>query len=70
MKCKDCGSSDVMVLATRRTGDGLLRRRRQCKDCGARFSTIEVPLKLRRKRAEAIPAEGATTPPAPILDDH
>lgn len=59
-----------MVLATRRTADGQLRRRRQCKDCGARFSTIEVPLKLRRKRVDAIPTEGATPAALTPSDDN
>ena len=46
MKCPDCGkmqsSAQDHVLETRRRADGdYIRRRRQCGNCGARFSTRE-----------------------------
>ncbi len=40
MRCPYCGSSDTFVLETRQAGNGV-RRRRQCRDCGKRFTTYE-----------------------------
>ena len=70
MRCVDCNSHETMVLETRRLPDGKLRRRRGCKECGARFSTVEVPVRFRRKRMEAIPTGAAPTPATPSLDDQ
>lgn len=42
MRCSLCGSDDTKVLDTRPIDQGV-RRRRQCKKCGARFSTMERP---------------------------
>lgn len=58
MKCIDCGSHNTMVLETRRLQDGKLRRRRGCKECGTRFTTVELPVKFRGKKAQ--PIEKAT----------
>jgi transcriptional repressor NrdR len=42
MRCPFCGHSDSQVLETRVSDDGdVLRRRRQCPDCGKRFTTYE-----------------------------
>jgi transcriptional repressor NrdR len=43
MRCPYCQSDDIMVLDTHDTR-GEVRRRRKCKACGQRFSTIERPL--------------------------
>lgn len=43
MRCPYCQSDEIMVLDTHDTR-GEVRRRRKCKDCGQRFSTIERPL--------------------------
>lgn len=43
MRCPYCQSENIMVLDTNDTR-GEIRRRRKCKDCGQRFSTIERPL--------------------------
>jgi transcriptional repressor NrdR len=43
MRCPYCQSDNIMVLDTNDTR-GEVRRRRKCKDCGQRFSTIERPL--------------------------
>lgn len=43
MRCPYCQSDNIMVLDTNDT-HGEVRRRRKCKDCGQRFSTIERPL--------------------------
>jgi transcriptional repressor NrdR len=42
MKCPYCGHSDDRVLDTRVQKDGAIRRRRECLDCKARFSTMET----------------------------
>ncbi len=41
MKCPFCGHADDRVLDTRVQKDGSIRRRRECLDCKARFSTVE-----------------------------
>lgn len=43
MRCPYCQSDNIMVLDTHDTR-GEVRRRRKCKECGQRFSTIERPL--------------------------
>jgi len=43
MKCPFCGSSHTRVIDTTRGPKGI-RRRRQCKECGHRFSTMERPI--------------------------
>lgn len=43
MRCPYCQSDDLMVLDTNDTR-AEVRRRRKCKSCGQRFSTIERPL--------------------------
>ncbi|MEA3408340.1 MAG: transcriptional regulator NrdR [Chloroflexota bacterium] len=45
MKCPFCGSSDSRVVDTRDVGDRI-RRRRECKDCGQRFTTYEQVAKV------------------------
>lgn len=42
MKCPFCGHADDRVLDTRVQKDGGIRRRRECLECKARFSTIET----------------------------
>jgi transcriptional repressor NrdR len=48
MRCPFCGHEDTRVVDTRVTEDGLqVRRRRECPECQARFSTFEsAELKL------------------------
>src|SRR3546814_18598658 len=42
MRCPYCGNEDSQVKDSRPTEDGAaIRRRRQCEDCGARFTTFE-----------------------------
>ena len=42
MKCPFCGYPDTKVLDSRPTEDGTaIRRRRECPNCGARFTTYE-----------------------------
>jgi transcriptional repressor NrdR len=40
MNCPYCGYQDCKVIDSREAGDGI-RRRRQCLDCGSRFTTYE-----------------------------
>lgn len=42
MKCPFCGTADTGVLESRTIEDGgEIRRRRECKKCGKRFTTLE-----------------------------
>jgi len=47
MKCPHCEGSESRVVETRESGtEGATRRRRECKECGDRFTTyerVEVP---------------------------
>ena len=47
MKCPFCSSRDSRVIDTR-SAEGGIRRRRECQDCGRRFTTYErvAPLRL------------------------
>jgi len=41
--CPKCASDRITVLQTREHGEGeAIRRRRKCRDCGYRFSTVET----------------------------
>lgn len=43
MKCMYCGCEDSKVIDSRSTDDGRsIRRRRECNDCGRRFTTFET----------------------------
>jgi hypothetical protein len=42
--CTDCGSQNTYVRDSRPRSDGGIRRRRRCENCGARFTTWEVPV--------------------------
>ena len=41
MKCPFCGKDDTRVIDSRPTDDSSIRRRRQCDECGKRFTTYE-----------------------------
>ncbi|MGD2279207.1 MAG: transcriptional regulator NrdR [Candidatus Omnitrophota bacterium] len=42
MRCPSCGSMDDKVIDSRVSGEGnSIRRRRECLDCGKRFTTYE-----------------------------
>ncbi len=43
MKCPNCGQADSKVIDTTEARSGI-RRRRECKNCGARFTTYERSL--------------------------
>ncbi|MCX4287091.1 MAG: transcriptional regulator NrdR [Clostridia bacterium] len=43
MKCMFCGCEDSKVIDSRSTDDGKsIRRRRECNECGRRFTTFET----------------------------
>ncbi|MBQ6922949.1 MAG: transcriptional repressor NrdR [Clostridia bacterium] len=43
MKCLYCGCTDSKVIDSRTTDDGTsIRRRRECENCGRRFTTYET----------------------------
>jgi transcriptional repressor NrdR len=53
MVCPECGSGSTHVIDTIREPNGGIRRRRECKACGKRFSTVErivetLPLVVKR----------------------
>ena len=53
MKCPYCGSENLKTLETRDSADNTVRRRKECGDCGKRFTTYEyietVELMVRKK---------------------
>jgi len=52
MHCPFCRHSDSRVVDSRTTDDGTaIRRRRQCPDCGRRFSTVETAALMVVKRS-------------------
>ena len=60
MKCPFCGKSDTQVKDSRDTVDeNAVRRRRECVECGARFTTFErvqlQELTVIKKNGERVP---------------
>jgi len=53
MKCPYCGSENLKTLETRDSPDNTIRRRRECAECGKRFTSYEyvetVELMVRKK---------------------
>jgi transcriptional repressor NrdR len=53
MKCPYCGSESLKTLETRDSPDNAVRRRKECIDCGKRFTTYEyvetIELMVRKK---------------------
>ena len=54
MKCPFCGAQDTKVIDSRPADDNSsIRRRRQCEECGKRFTTYEkletLPLMIIKK---------------------
>jgi len=58
MRCPACGLDDDKVVDSRPTPDGAaIRRRRECRACGVRFTTferVELPELLVRKRSGVV----------------
>jgi len=53
MKCPYCGSENLKTLETRDSQDNTVRRRKECEDCGKRFTSYEyvetVELMVKKK---------------------
>ena len=58
MKCPQCQNPDSKVIETRAAGVGI-RRRRQCLDCGFRFTTYE---RIERKIPLVVKKDGSREP--------
>lgn len=63
MRCPDCGQDDDHVVDSRPQPDGAsIRRRRECRACGSRFTTFERierrPLLVRKRSGAIVPFEG------------
>ncbi len=58
MRCPTCGTDDDRVVDSRPADDGsAVRRRRECRSCGARFTTferVEAPGIMVRKRSGTV----------------
>ena len=83
MRCTGCGADDTKVVDSRLAEDGAaIRRRRQCPDCGRRFTTFErveeVPLIVRKSdgsrqlfdRSKIVAGVRAAAKGRPVFDDH
>ena len=44
LKCPKCGSENGHVVDSRPSENNTARRRRECNNCGFRFSTIEITI--------------------------
>ncbi|MGN0480830.1 MAG: transcriptional regulator NrdR [Lachnospiraceae bacterium] len=59
MKCPYCGKENSRVIDSRPTEEGAIRRRRQCDECGKRFTTYEnvetIPLIVVKKDGKREP---------------
>ncbi len=43
LACRQCGCRHLIVIYTRPASGGRLVRRRECRNCGKRFTTYEKP---------------------------
>ena len=60
MKCPSCGSEESKVVDSRAAREGeAVRRRRECMDCGARFTTYEY---VERTQVLVIKKDGRREP--------
>ncbi|MEY4269399.1 MAG: Transcriptional repressor NrdR [Pseudomonadota bacterium] len=60
MRCPYCGHEDSQVKDSRPTEDGAaIRRRRQCEDCGARFTSFE---RVQLREVAVLKADGSREP--------
>lgn len=60
MKCPNCSFPETKVIDSRKTEDqNAIRRRRQCEDCGRRFTTFET---IERSPLSVIKKDGTREP--------
>jgi transcriptional regulator NrdR family protein len=63
LPCSACGApTEVLEVGLLKT-EGIVRRRRKCKICGFRFSTVEMPVTLARKLMQRAKLMSAKTIP-------
>jgi len=56
IRCPKCGCGHWRVIYTRASWQGALRRRRECRNCGARQTTVEMAIgSASNVRKEAAP---------------
>lgn len=65
--CPHCGHDRSRVIDSRRTPEGLIRRRRGCRRCHSRFTTLEASLEELQAFAASCRRSGASFAG---LDDH
>lgn len=58
MRCPECGAQDTRVIDSRDAVDAV-RRRRECQDCGARFTTHE---RVERRQLWVVKRDGRKEP--------
>ncbi len=52
MTCPKCGGDKLHVYDVRHVDCESIWRRRECKDCGHRFSTMEYEVEFSKKKLE------------------
>lgn len=52
-QCPACGMEGY-VIDTRAMTDGTIRRRRICRECGARWNTKEIPVRERKPMSDML----------------
>ena len=50
LECPGCGCSHWLTVYTRRGPGNTIFRRRQCRHCGVRLTTVEQPAEVYRER--------------------
>lgn len=63
MLCPFCGHDETKVIDSRASEESSIRRRRECLDCGRRFTTYEKveqnPIKVIKKDGSRVPFDAA-----------
>ena len=50
IRCRGCGCQDLRTTHTRRVREGMVRRYKECRNCGRRLTTHESTTKAAVKR--------------------
>lgn len=53
MQCTVCQCPATSVVETRHYDEKSIRRRRECLNCGMRFTTTEILKEVRKKKVES-----------------
>jgi len=54
LECPRCGCRHILVVKTRNLAAGGIRRRRECRACHQRFTTLEEPIGPEAAQAERV----------------